>query len=65
MRIEPIEPAVQGRQTELFVHGRLDADDILNQQGVSEPQGLDKLDDERWAGDEADERYLAALFGDA
>ncbi len=29
------------------------------------PQGLDSLDDDRWAGDEADERYLAVLFGDA
>jgi hypothetical protein len=32
---------------------------------VSSAQGLDRLDAQEWAGDEADERYLAAMFGDA
>ncbi len=65
MRIKRIEVAVQGRQSTSFFQEHPDPDELLERQGVMGPQGLDSLDDDRWAGDEADERYLAVLFGDA
>jgi hypothetical protein len=51
----------QGRHTTLFVEHRPPLDELLSQQGVDERQGLDAVTDDEWAGDEADERYLAAL----
>jgi hypothetical protein len=64
MRVERIQLAVQGRQTELFVHEHPDADELLRGQGIHAAQGLDALDDHDWAGDPADERYPAAMFGE-
>lgn len=64
MAVSRIERAVQGRQTDLFSHEHVPADDVLARQGVREAQGLAALGDEEWAGDEADERYLAALLDD-
>jgi hypothetical protein len=51
----------QGRQTALFVEQRPTLDELLSQQGIDEPQGLDAVTDDEWVEDEADERYLAAL----
>lgn len=65
MRITSIQLAVRERETEFFVHEHPQPHQLLRSQGVSEPQGLDRLDAQEWAGDEADERYLAAMFGDA
>jgi hypothetical protein len=65
MRITQIQLAVRERETELFVHDHPHPDELLASQGVSEPQGLDRLGAQEWTGDEADERYLAAMFGDA
>lgn len=64
MRVETIEPAVHGRQTELFTPERVPLDVLLERQGIDSPQGLDALEGDEWVGDEADERYLAAMFGD-
>jgi hypothetical protein len=65
MRITSIRLAVRERETELFVHQHPQPDELLRTQRVSEPQGLDRLEAHEWSGDEADERYLAAMFGDA
>jgi hypothetical protein len=64
MRITSIRLAVRERETELFVLEHPDPDELLRSQGLADPQGLDSLDAHEWAGDEADERYLAAMFGD-
>jgi hypothetical protein len=62
MAVSRVDRAVLGRQTELFSHEHLAADDLLARQGLDEPQGLVALADEEWMGDEAEERYLAALL---
>jgi hypothetical protein len=64
MTVERIQLSVQGRQSALFVEQRPSLDDLLARQGFSEPQGLDAVADDEWVGDESDERYLAALFGE-
>ncbi len=64
MRVEAIEPVVHGRQTELFTPERVPLDVLLARQGIDSPQGLDALESDAWVGDDADERYLAAMFGD-
>ncbi|MCP9492045.1 MAG: hypothetical protein MSC31_19540 [Solirubrobacteraceae bacterium MAG38_C4-C5] len=63
MRVEGIEPVVHGRQTELFTPERVPLDVLLERQGIGSPQGLDALEDDAWVGDDADERYLAAMTG--
>lgn len=65
MRIERIEPAVQRRQTEMFVSERPALEKLLSGQGVTRPQGLDAVIDDQWVGDDSDERYLAALSSGA
>lgn len=64
MTVERIQLSVQGRQSTLFVERRPALEDLLARQGFDEPQGLDAVADDGWVGDESDERYLAALFGD-
>jgi hypothetical protein len=63
MRITSIQLAIHEQETELFVHDHPHPDELLTSQGVSTAQGLDRLDAQEWTGDEADERYLAAMFG--
>ena len=64
MTVERIQLSVQGRQSALFVEQRPPLEDLLAGQGFGEPQGLDAVADDEWVGDESDERYLAALFGE-
>lgn len=64
MRVETIEPVVHGRQTELFTPERVPLDLLLERQAIDSPQGLDALEGDAWVGDDADERYLAAMFND-
>ena len=64
MTVELIQLSVQGRQSALFAEQRPRLDDLLAVQGHAEPQGLDAVAGDEWVGDELDERYLAALFGE-
>ncbi len=60
MTIERIEP-VDVEQSALFTTAPVDEDELLAQQGISAPQGLDALTDAEW-DDETDDAYLSALL---
>lgn len=60
MTIERIEP-VEVEQSGLFTTTPVDEDELLAQQDISAPQGLDALADAEW-DDETDDAYLSALL---
>lgn len=60
MTIERIEP-VDIEQSALFTTVPVNEDELLAQQGITAPQGLDALADAEW-DDETDDAYLSALL---
>lgn len=62
MAVQSIDPVEQGEQAPLFTVTPIADEDLLADQGIEKPQGLDSLAHETW--DEVDDAYLAALLDD-
>ena len=62
MTIERIDVVEQGDQSMLFTLERVPDSELVDQQGIEQPQGLHSIADPEW-DDERDDAYLAALLG--
>jgi hypothetical protein len=62
MTIERIDVVEQGGQSMLFTLERVPDSELVDQQGIEQPQGLHSIADPEW-DDERDDVYLAALLG--
>lgn len=62
MEIEGIEVVEEGEQTTLFTEVPVPDDELLVQQRITAPQGLQSLADTEW-NEETDDAYLDALIG--
>lgn len=62
MTIDRIEVVDQGDQSTLFTRERVPDAELLDRQGIDQPQGLHSIADPEW-DDERDDAYLVALLG--
>jgi hypothetical protein len=63
LEISTIEPIVESVQEALFTAETVPLEELLAEQGIAGPQGLDAFIDPEWSDDEESRRFLEATLG--